>query len=134
VIEGFQPADYALCGLTVVMAVAGLFRGFSGALGFLLAVVAAAATAVFGWMYSVSLTTVVWQRAAGVLLTTLLAFGIVRTVVKRLVNGLLAQPSDALFGLLTGAAFGVLALLVWTWSGLYPEYSFLVRECAAYVR
>ena len=133
-IEGFLPADYALCGITVVMAVLGLFRGFSGTLGFVLGAVAAVFAASFGWAYSVSFTDVAWQRGAGVLVVTLLAFGIVRLIVKRLVNGLLAQPSDAIFGFLIGAALGVLILAAWAYSGAYLDYSFLAKEAAAYVR
>ena len=133
-IEGFLPADYALCGITVVMAVLGLFRGFSGTLGFVLGAIAAAFVASFGWTYSASLTDVMWQRGAGVLVATLLAFGLVRLIVKRLVNGLLAQPSDAIFGFLIGAALGVLILIAWAFSGAYLEYSVLAQEAAAYVR
>lgn len=133
-IEGFQPADYALCGVTIVMAVLGLFRGFSGTLGFVLGAVAAAFAASFGWVHSASFTDVAWQRGAGVLVATLLAFGIVRLVVKKLVNGLLAQPSDAIFGFLIGAALGILVLVAWAYSGAYLEYSTLAKEAAAYVR
>ena len=133
-IEGFQPADYALCGITIVMAVLGLFRGFSGTLGFVLGAVAAAFAASFGWVHSASFTDVAWQRGAGVLVATLLAFGIVRLVVKKLVNGLLAQPSDAIFGFLIGAALGILVLVAWAYSGAYLEYSILAREVSAYVR
>ena len=133
-IENFLPADYVICGITIVMAVLGLFRGFSGTLGFVLGAVAAAFAASFGWVYSASVTTVAWQRGAGVLVATLLVFGIVRLVVKKLVNGLLAQPSDAIFGLLIGVALGVLVLAAWAYSGAYLEYSFLAKEAAAYVR
>ena len=133
-VDGFQPADYALCGITIVMAVLGLFRGFSGTLGFALGAAAAAFAASFGWTCSASFTAVAWQRGAGVLVVTLLAFGIVRLVVKKLVNGLLAQPSDAIFGFLTGAALGVLILVAWAYSGAYLEYSTLAKEAAAYVR
>ena len=133
-IESFLPADYALCGIAVVMSVLGLFRGFSGTLGFVLGAIAAAFAASFGWPYSASFTDVAWQRGAGVLVTTLLVFGIVRLIVKKLVNGLLAQPSDAIFGFLTGAALGVLILAAWAYSGAYLEYSFLAKEAAAYVR
>ena len=133
-VEGFLAADYAICGITIVMAVLGLFRGFSGTLGFVLGAVAAAFAASFGWVYSVSLTDVAWQRGAGVLVATLLAFGIVRLIVKKLVNGLLAQPSDAIFGFLVGAALGVLILVAWAYSGAYLEYSTLAREASAYVR
>ena len=130
----FLPADYALCGITVVMAVLGLFRGFSGTLGFVLGAVAAAFAGSFGWVRSAVLTDVAWQRGAGVLVATLLAFGIVRLVVKKLVNGLLAQSSDAILGFLTGAALGVLVLVAWAYSGAYLEYSTLASEVAPYVR
>ena len=133
-VEGFLAADYAICGITVVMAVLGLFRGFSGTLGFVLGVVAATFAASFGWVYSASFTDVAWQRGAGVLVVTLLVFGVVRLIVKKLVNGLLAQPSDAIFGFLVGAALGVLILVAWAFSGTYLEYSTLVREVSAYVR
>ena len=132
--DGFLPADYALCGITIVMAVLGLFRGFSGTLGFVLGAIAALFAASFGWTYSASLTAVAWQRGAGVLVATLLAFGLVRIVVKKLVNGLLAQPSDAIFGLLIGAALGVLILVAWACSGAYLEHSTLAQKAAAYVR
>ena len=129
-----QIADYALCGLALVMAVTGLFRGFSGTIAFALASAAAAAVGSFGWTWSATLPDVAWQRGAGVLVAALLAFGIVRLIVKKLVNGLLAQPSDAILGALVGAALGVTVVVVWAWSGIYPEYSALVRTVASYVR
>ena len=129
-ISDFQPADYVLCGITIVMTVLGLFRGFSGTLAFVLAAIAAIFTAMFGWPYSVTLTPVMWMRGAGVLVATLLAFGFVRLVVKKLVNGLLAQPSDALLGALTGASLGVLLLVGWALSGMYLEYSNLATFAA----
>ena len=132
-IENFLPADYVICGITVVMAVLGLFRGFSGTLGFVLGAVAAAFVGSFGWAYSASFTEVAWQRGAGVLVATLLAFGIVRLIVKKLVNGLLAQPSDAIFGFLIGAALGVLILVAWAYSGAYLEYSTLAGRVAGYL-
>jgi len=116
------------------MAVTGLFRGFSGTLAFLLATLAAVFVGMFGWGYSASFTSVLWMRGAGTLVATLLAFGIVRLLVRKLVGGLLAQPSDAVFGLLIGASVGVLILLAWAYSGLYLEYSNLAQEAAVYVR
>ena len=128
------PADYVLGGVTVAMAVLGLFRGFSGTLAFFIAVAVAVLAATFGWPYSASFTPVVWMRAAGTLVGTLLVFGIVRLLVKKLVNGLLSQPSDAIFGFLIGVAFGGLLLLGWVLSGFHLEYSALATELAAYVR
>ena len=128
------PADYALCGLTLTMAVLGLFRGLSGTLAFVIAMVAAAFVGFSGWNWSVRFTEVVWMRAAGTLVAVLLGFGIVRLIVKKLVNGLLSQPSDAIFGFVTGAFFGALILVAWAYSGLYLEYSTLAGEAAKYVR
>ena len=124
------PADYVVGGIVVVTAVLGLFRGFSGTLAFFIACAAAAVTGAFGWPYSASFTPVAWMRAAGTLVAVLLAFGIVRLIVKRLVNGLLAQPTDAIFGFLVGAAFGAAVLIGWAYSGFHLEYSNLATEVA----
>ena len=128
------PGDYVLCGLTLVMAVTGLFRGFSGTLAFVLATVAAGGVGILGWPYSESFTSVMWMRGAGTLVAVLLAFGLVRLIVKKLVNGLLAQPSDALFGALVGALVGVLLLGLWAYTGFHVELSRLAQELAPYVR
>ena len=128
------PADYALCGLTLVLVVTGLFRGFSGTLAFVLATASAVLAGMFGWAYSESFTPVVWMRVAGTLVGTLLVFGLVRMIVKKLVNGLLAQPSDALFGMAIGVLCGAVVLVAWASSGLYPEYSNLVKAVAPYVQ
>ena len=128
------PADYAICAIAVVMAVMGLFRGLSGTLAFAAASAAALFAASFGWVYSASLTEVTWQRAGGVLLAALLAFALVRVVVKKLVNGMLAQPSDAIFGMVAGLLIAALLVFAWAWSGMYPEYSRLVQEVASHVR
>ena len=129
----FLPADYVLGGVMLVMAVLGLFRGFSGTLAFFIAVGVAAVVAAFGWPFSASLTETTWMRAAGTLVATLVAFGIARLIVKKLVNGLLAQPSDAILGFLVGAAMGALVLLGWAYSGFHLEYSNLATEAAKYV-
>ena len=127
------PADYALCALAIVMAVTGLFRGFSGTIGFAAGLAAAVCCGSFAWPYSATLSEVVWQRAAGTLVAVLLAFGLVRLVVKKLVNGLLAQPTDALMGCLVGTVLAVGVVLGWGWSGLYLEYSTLASTAAQYL-
>ena len=70
---------------------------------------------------------------SAVLVALLVAFGIVRALVRRFVNGLLAQPADAIFGFLTGLVVVALLLAGWAFSGLYLEYSFLASEFARYV-
>ena len=128
-----QPADYVLCGLAIAAAVTGLFRGFSGTLAFALASAAAVASGAFGWGQSAAITDALWARAGGVLIVSLLVFGIVRLIVKKLVNGLLSQPADALFGTLAGAAICLAALVAWAKSGLFLEYSAIARAVAKYV-
>lgn len=127
------PADYVLCALAVVMAVTGLFRGFSGTIGFALGVAAAVFAGTFAWSLSATWTAVAWQRAGGTLVATLLAFGLVRLIVKKLVNGLLAQPTDALLGCLVGTLLAVGIVLGWAWSGAYLEHSALATTAAQYM-
>jgi len=102
----FHNADYVLGAVTLVAAVLGLFGGFSGALGFCAGVVAAGAAGKFGYPYARDVIAAPWGAALAVLAATLLAFGIARAVVKRVVRGLLAQPADAIFGFLVAAVTG----------------------------
>lgn len=124
------PADYVVGGLVVVMAVLGLFRGASGTLAFFVACVCAALTVSLCWPLSESVTPVTWMRVAGTLLVTLIAFGVVRMLVKRFVNGLLAQPTDAILGFVMGAIMGALVLVGWGYSGWHLEYSNLAAKAA----
>ena len=129
-----QSADYVLCAVTLAAAVMGLFRGFSGTLAFVVALATGGSAAPIAWSFSESLTEEAWIRAAGTLVVSLLAFGIVRLVVKKVVNGLLSQPTDALLGMLTGAAGGALLAVGWAWSGMFLEYSTIASMAAAMLR
>ena len=129
----FLPADYVLCALTLTAAVLGLFRGFSGTLAFLVALAAGGIAASFSWRCSLGFSAEMGIRAAATLVVALLAFGLVRIIVKKLVNGLLAQPADAVFGLLVGIASGVLLTALWAWSGMFLEYSALASAVAGFL-
>ena len=129
----FLPADYVLCALMLTAAVLGLFRGFSGTLAFLVALAAGGIAASFSWRYSLGFSAEMWIRAVATLVVALLAFGLVRIIVKKLVNGLLAQPADAVFGLLVGIASGVLLTALWAWSGMFLEYSALASAVAGFL-
>lgn len=132
-IELFQPADYVIAVLAVVFSVMGLFRGFSGMLGFALASVAAISVGSLAWNFSEIYFEVLWARGLAVLLAVLFAFWIVRVLVRKLVNGLLAQPADSIFGFLSGLILGALLPVGWAFSGLFLEYSHLASEVARYV-
>lgn len=127
-------ADYVLVGIAAVMAITGLFRGFSGTIAFFAGVAALAISAALGWKYSAEFVDATWGRALATLVVALLVFGVVRMIVRKLVNGLLAQPSDALFGFLLGALFGALVVVGWAASGMCLEYSNLATEAAKFLR
>jgi len=128
------PADWVLAALVLTMAVMGLFRGFSGTLAFMVALVVAGFAGVYAWDQSVSYASETWMRGAAALVAALLSFGLVRFIVKKCVNGLLSQPTDAIFGFLCGAVAGSLVIVVWAKLGIYMEYSNIVAEVAGYVR
>jgi uncharacterized membrane protein required for colicin V production len=128
------PADYALIAFTVITAITGLFRGFSGALAFIAALPAAGAVFAFGWPYSEIYTQVVWIRALAVLILALLTFGLVRLIIKKCVNGLLSQPADSIFGFLMGAAVGLIAIFSWAMSGMFLEYSNIASMAVGFIK
>jgi hypothetical protein len=85
------------------------------------------------WNFSEIYFEVLWARGLAVLLAVLFAFWIVRVLVRKLVNGLLAQPADSIFGFLSGLILGALLPVGWAFSGLFLEYSHLASEVARYV-
>ena len=128
------PADYILGAIAIIMSVMGLFRGLSGVLAFISAVVVAGAVATFGWNYSARYLDAAWARCAVDLIASLFAFGIVRALVKKLVNNILSQPSDAIFGFVIGAGAVVLLAVTWAYLGYYLEYSAIATELNGYIR
>ena len=99
-------ADYAILAVTAVAAVFGLIGGFSGAVAFLAGLFVGSFVARFGWLVSASYLQTSWGRAVATLVIGLVAFGIVRMIIRKIVHGMLAQPADAIFGALVAAASG----------------------------
>lgn len=127
------PADYCLGALTLVLMGMGVFRGLSGILAFVASTVIAAFVASFGWTLSAEFLTVAWQRILADSVATLIIFGVVKMIIKASVNGLLAQPTDAIMGGLVGlVAVGAL-IVAWALSGFMVEYSGLATYVAGYV-
>lgn len=102
----FTPADLVILGVAGVAAIFGLIGGFSGALAFLVGLGGGAFAARFAWLTSVSWFEADWARALATLAIALVAFGLVRMLIRKVVHGILAQPADALFGALVAAASG----------------------------
>ena len=128
------PADYVLLGIAAAMAIAGMFRGLSGFLAFAAAVAAAAVVVAFAWGFLADRFPSAWARGAAVACLAIGAFWLARTIVKKTVNGMLAQPSDAIFGLVVGVLSAALLVVAWARSGYLLEHSALASEVARYVR
>ena len=108
----FTTADYAVAATAAASAVFGLFGGFSGALAFLAGMAAAVAAVRFGWGPLEAKIGATWMLAVAAMLVALVAFGLARVVVKKVVKNMLAQPADALLGFSVAAVSGTgLALL-----------------------
>ena len=127
------PMDWVLAGFVLSMAVMGLFRGFSGTLAFMAAIAAASVAGFKAWELAPNWLGQLWMCGAATLIVVLIVFGIVRLIVKKIVNGILAQPSDAIFGFVAGAVAGLVVIFVWAKTGIYTEYSNIVTEVAARV-
>ena len=102
----YLPADYVIFGATAVAAVFGLVGGLSGALAFLAGSVSAALAGRFAWGASVGWFDAAWARGLASLAIALVAFGLARKLVRMVVHKILAQPGDAIFGILVSAVAG----------------------------
>ena len=127
------PGDWALGAIALTLAVMGIFRGFSGSLSFVAASASATTAAMFFWGYLTRWDMQTWVRGAITLTLSLLVFGLIRTIVKRFVHGLLAQPADAIFGFVVGLVVSAIVILAWAASGIGLEYSNIVREVSQHV-
>ena len=108
--------DYAILVVTLASLVGGLFFGFSGALSFLAGLLASAFFATFAWGSAASLVPSAPGRAATVGILSLLIFGLVRIVVRKVVRGLVAQPGDALLGAVFSALSGAILSCAGAWA------------------
>ena len=100
-------ADYVIMSVSVIAGVAGLFIGFSGTMAFLAATVVSAFAGKFAWTMSADWLATNWTRGLATVIAALLVFGLVRWGVRRIVNGLLKQPADSVFGFLVAAITGI---------------------------
>ena len=133
-----ESSDYVIIGVSLAAAILGIFGGFSGALAFFAGVCAAVGALRFGWDFLAERIVTPWLLAVAALVVSLVAFGIVRLVVKKSVKNLLAQPADAIFGALTAAvaAFAAALAAAYALENLLeiPVDSRLLQEVSALLR
>ena len=134
---GFTIQDYVVLTITLVSTILGLFIGFSGAVAFFCGLASAAVAAKMGWAFSADYFSADWSRALVTLVITLLAFGLVRVIIRKFVHVLLAQPADAIFGaiaaLISGASVSLAFLWILTYFGILPSDSILLTEVMSLV-
>jgi uncharacterized membrane protein YccC len=75
----------------------------------------------------------VWKTVLAVLGSTILTFGIVRIVVKKVVNKLLAQPTDSIVGMIIALVMVALLVLVWAYLGAFSEHSTIVSALREFI-
>lgn len=125
----FTP-DYVIIAVALAVAIVGAFGGFSGSLALLLGAIAGGAAAKYGWAFSQGRFAEVWTQVLAVLAATLVVFGLVRFIVRKLVSGMLAQPADAIFGLAVGMITGA-AIAAVVVTALGPDYFAVMQERSA---
>lgn len=115
--------DYAILVSTLSGLVGGLFFGVSGALAFLLGLLASAFVAFQAWGPFASLVPSSAWRTLAVGVLALLVFGLVRVVVRKVVRGLVAQPGDAILGAVFSALSGAIlsCAAAWALAFFFPE-------------
>lgn len=125
--------DYVIFVLAMLLVGIGLFRGFSGTLGFF----AGMSSAVFAGFFVFGLCDdakiEVWKTVLAVLGSTILTFGIVRLAVKKVVNKLLAQPTDSIVGMIIALVMVALLVLVWAYLGAFSEHSTIVSVLREFI-
>ena len=133
-----ESSDYVILGVSLAAAILGIFGGFSGALAFLAGVCAAVGALRFGWDFLAEHIMTPWLLVAAALVVALIAFGVVRLIVKKSVKNLLAQPADAIFGALTAAIAAFAAALAAAYALEtvleIPVGSRLLQEALSFVR
>ncbi len=115
--------DICFIALTVVSVLIGLLRGASGFLAFAAATAGASVAAIHCWSYTLRISEAAWIRVIVSLVLALLIFAILRAVVKKIVNGLLSQPSDSFFGIVIALLLSVAIVFFASKTDLAKEHS-----------
>ena len=117
------PADYVILAAFLGSAAIGLFVGFSGALAFLVAGIGALTAGYFSYAPLTGFCPNAYLSGTLSFVASLLAFGICRYLVRKLVHFLLAQPADAVLGAcISGVSASVLSIGVcWLLRMVFPE-------------
>ena len=126
-------ADYVILGAAAFFAVVGLVRGLSGEVGSVGGWVAAAVAAYFSWPHVQGRSAEPWIPPVAVGVVALVAFFLARVTLSKAVHFMLAQPTDALLGLLVGCAKVAAAVVFASRFEVAVELSSIVREVAARV-
>lgn len=116
-----------------MLLVLGLVRGLSGALAFVVALSASAATGVYGWTFVAARVMEPALRIFWVIVAVLIVYALTRWMVKKLVGGLLTQPSDSIFGVVLALLCTAALLAVCVRVEALRMRSFVAQKVSGYV-
>lgn len=122
------PIDYILLAFSCFFVILGAIRGASGIFSFLVGIVFSCAAVIFLWP---TLESFVVQQPVRYLVAcvgALLFFGGVRVIVRKVVNDILDQPADMIFGIVSGVVIAVLMFYISVNISTVRENSFIVHE------
>ncbi len=122
------PLDYIFLALSCFFMLLGVVRGASGIFAFLVGIVISAAAVIFFWP---TLESVIAQQPVRYLVAcvgALLFFGGVRVIVRKVLNDILDQPADMIFGLVSGVVIAILMFYIAVNISMARENSFIVHE------
>jgi uncharacterized membrane protein required for colicin V production len=125
--------DWLFIAIALIFSITGAFRGLSGTIAFVAAFSVSLASYYYFWPLSSEYFDSVPVRILVVMAVLLIVFGIVRLILKKTINVLISQPSDSIFGFLTGFALAFAILFVWVRSNLYLEFSYIATQLAQYL-
>ena len=128
------PVDYILLGFVFFTMVTGGVCGLSGIVAFASALGLSAFSAVMLWPFALARFDSHWAAALAVFVAAIIAYAIVRAILKKTVNVMVSQPSDSILGMLVGLLLAAGFVYAWARIGFFAEHSSIVTGVAAYVR
>ena len=122
------PLDYILLALSCFFVLLGVVRGASGIFSFLVGIIFSGAAVIFFWPTLESLIAQQPVRYLVACVGALLFFGGVRVIVRKVLNDILDQPADMIFGLAAGVVIAVLMFYIAVNIETARDNSFVVHE------
>lgn len=104
--------DYILLAVSCFFVIMGLFKGASGLFSFVTATITSVSASILLWPYIAARFPQLSVKYVVAIVVGLIIFGLIRIIVRKIVNGLLGQPADAIFGFVLGVLTSALLIYI----------------------